>query len=133
MIAHILRVWPGEKVTMIIVRDTAADQKESACFVFLPEGQWIAALCDTAAWNGKTQPAPLVLTLEPKTRYGYKIIEAELLPETRMAIRTEQDADQDAQIADETPTPTPAERLYPSAAEVQLNIDLARGKQWKDL
>ena len=132
MIGTIRKVWPGDKRVDVIVQDQA-DGKLKECYVFLPEGQWIAALCDTAAWTGKTQPAPLVLTLEPKTRYGYKIIEAELLPETRMAIRTEQDADQDAQIADETPTPTPAERLYPSAAEVQMEIDLARGKQWKDL
>ncbi len=83
MIAHIVRCWPEDKVCVIIVREIEpAAPKETACFVFLPEGQFTAALCQRHEWNGTTQPAPLVLELEPKTRYGYRINKAEELLST---------------------------------------------------
>ncbi len=93
MIGTIRKVWPGEKRVDVIVCDQA-DGKLKECYVFLPEGQWIAALCQTGVGNER----PLVLTVEPLTYWGYKITEAELMPETRNMIRAAQDAELDAAI-----------------------------------
>ena len=80
MIASIRAVWPGLKRTTIIVRerDTSID---TMCYVFLPEGEGIAALCDRA-WKqmDAAHGDLLVLTLDPPTRWGCQIIEAEPLP-----------------------------------------------------
>ncbi len=93
MIGTIRKVWPGDKRVDVIVCDQA-DGKLKECYVFLPEGQWIAALCQTGVGNDR----PLVLTVEPQSYWGYKIIEAELLPQTRTMIRDAQDAELDAAI-----------------------------------
>lgn len=95
MIGTIRKVWPGEKRVDVIVCDQA-DGKLKECYVFLPEGQWIAALCQTGVGNTR----PLVLTVEPQTYWGFKIIDAELMPETRNSIRRAQDAELDAAIAE---------------------------------
>lgn len=78
MIATIRRVWPGEVRTTIIATDP--DGYEKACFVWVPEQQWIAALCERAERNGGGDKLPVVLTLAQKTRWGYPIEAAELLP-----------------------------------------------------
>lgn len=122
MIGTIRAVWPGKHVTMIIARDGDAS-RDVACFVFMPEGQWIAALCETAAWNGKTQPAPLVLTLEPKTRYGYKIIDAELMPELRNA----------STYVDQAHGPAQPVAPQGTLADVQMEMDVHHGKDWHDI
>lgn len=95
MIGTIRKVWPGEKRTDILVNDQA-DGKVKECYVFMPEGQFIAALCQTGVGNDR----PLVLTVEPLTYWGYKITDAELMPETRTIIRVEQDAVLDAALAE---------------------------------
>lgn len=104
MIGTIRKVWPGEKRVDVIVCDQA-DGKLKECYVFLPEGKWIAALCQTGVGNNR----PLVLTVEPQTYWGFKIIEAELMPETRTMIRVAQEAELDAAITEierDIPQPT---------------------------
>lgn len=123
MIAEIRRVWPGEKRTTIIAKDMA-DGKEQMCYVFLPEGQFIAALCQNASWNGVIQPPAIVLTLEPKTQWGYKITGAELMAETRNRPKDwggEPDAHepQPIQVAGDTQSyADDFERLYGHAGQI---------------
>lgn len=127
MIGTIRKVWPGDKRVDVIVCDQA-DGKLKECYVFLPEGQWIAALCQTGVGNDR----PIVLTVEPQTYWGYKIIEAELMPATRTSIRVAQEAELDAAIdaiEREIRRPEPQGTL----ADVQMEIDRAHGKQWKDI
>ena len=80
MIASVRAVWPGLKRTTIIVRerDTSID---TMCYVFMPEGEGIAALCDRA-WKqmDAAHGDRLVLTLDPPTRWGSKIVDAEQMP-----------------------------------------------------
>jgi hypothetical protein len=127
VIGTIRKVWPGDKRVDVIVCDQA-DGKLKECYVFLPEGQWIAALCQTGVGNER----PLVLTVEPPTYWGYKILEAELMPETRNALRIAQDAELDAAI-DLIERDIRTELADDSVAGVQMDIDRARGKQWKDI
>lgn len=82
MIVTIRRVWPGEKRTTIIAIDQA-DQREKSCFVWMdtPKGQFIASLCQRLENNGRgMSEQQVVLTVRPKTRWGYQIDDAELLP-----------------------------------------------------
>lgn len=127
MIVTIQKVWPGEKRTDIIVRDQA-DGKIKECYVFIPEGQFIAALCQTGVGNDR----PLVLTVEPLTYWGYKIVEAELMPEHRRSY-VAQDAELDAAI--EAIERDIKKELDPQGtlADVQMEIDRAHGKQWHDI
>ena len=80
MIAAIRAVWPGLKRTTIILRERDSG-KDAMAYVFLPDGEWIAALCDQA-WKqfDATKGAYLVLTLDAPTRWGQRIVDAELLP-----------------------------------------------------
>ncbi len=127
MIGTIRKVWPGDKRVDVIVQDQA-DGKLKECYVFLPEGQWIAALCTTGVGNDR----PLVLTVEPPDYWGTKIVEAELMPETRNSIRVQQDAELDAAI-DLIERDIRTELADDSVAGVQMDLDRARGKQWKDI
>lgn len=89
MIAVIDQVWRGEKVTTVIAHDCDTGRRRT-CFAYMPEQQIIAALCARVSKHGeigvtRIRPdligAKVVLTVKPKTRWGFQIEAAELLDE----------------------------------------------------
>ena len=125
MIGTVRRTWPDVKRTTIIVTETATG-KDFLCYVFLPEGQWIAALCEQAWENGHPERAtPLVFTLDPKSQWGYKIVGCELLPETRNgSMYTDLEYTSHDDVMSEP---------QGSLSDVQMHMNRVHGKDWKDI
>ena len=131
MIGTVRRTWPDVTRTTIIVTETETG-KDFLCYVFLPEGQWIAALCEQAWENGHPERAtPLVFTLDPKSRWGYKIVGCELLPEMRN--RLVPDPAVAFMDALEHPVTRTADDDYPSTSDLETQLNQVLGKQWHDI
>lgn len=82
MLARIRKVWPGAQRTTVIAIDDA-DQREKCCYVWLSSehGRDVASLCERVEQNGHgLNDQRVVLTVRPKSRFGYEIEDAELLP-----------------------------------------------------
>lgn len=91
MIATITRVWVGTRFTTIIVRDLE-DGLEKRCFLVnrTHMSQFYAALCDRASANGHPeQKRQVVLTVKPRTAFGYEIELAEVLPPSAQQVDAE--------------------------------------------
>ena len=81
MIARVRGVFHGPKQRVTIILREEGQGVDTMGYVFLPEGEAIVTTCD-AAWKqlDAARGDLLVLTLDPKTQWGQKIVEAEVLP-----------------------------------------------------
>lgn len=78
MIGDVVKVWAGRRESTVLVRDQF-DGVTKACFVDMrePLGPWMAGLCKRASERGRQ----VILELSPRTERGYRIVDANLLPE----------------------------------------------------
>jgi len=128
VICRVKRIWEGEKrVTVILVEE--GQIKETQAFLWMPEQQLQAALCLQVEkqWGRATCPL-FVVQLAPAERFsGHHIETLEMIHEP--ASDAELDAALDAIDRDIRAELEPQGTL----ADVQMEMDRAHGKDWKDI